>query len=360
MKLLRAAQATITELPSGELPEWIQLLPAGKCKTRDGRAPWINKDPEKIVRAFQSFGMELPGDFEHQSMAGKEKTGPVGASGWIDKMEVRGAGEIWGRVKWTEQSADLIAKREYRYISPVFDYDPNTREIVNLVSFALTNNPNLYLRAVATQEGATKMPGLKEKLVKAMNDMAENAEDEAVKESIAKCMADHFGDGEAPKKEDEGGGEAPRKPVAPQEELTAKPAENARQSAAVDLSKYVPMSQFNALSDKVTAQENEMKGALIDAAVAEGRITSGPAREDYAQMSQHLTRAELKAKLDRLPKVFAGNTSRTAPPVITPEVAAQTLTDSELAMCSAFGRSPVEYATLKLANEKETAAKRGH
>ena len=356
MKLLRAAQATISELPSGELPEWIQLLPAGKCKTRDGRAPWINKDPEKIIRAFQSFGMELPGDFEHQSMAGKEKTGPVGASGWIDKMEVRGGGEIWGRVKWTEQSADLIAKREYRYISPVFDYDPNTREIVNLVSFALTNNPNLYLRAVATQEGATKMPGLKEKLVKAMNEMAENAEDEAVKESVAKCLAEHFGDGEKP--EEEEGGEAPRKPVAPQqEEMTAA---NARQPAAVDLSKYVPKSQFNALSAQVTAQENEMKGALIDAAVSEGRITSGPAREDYAQMSQHLTRAELKAKLDRLPKVFAGGSARTAPPVITPEVAAQTLTADERAMCAAFGRSELEYATLKLANEKDLTAKRGH
>lgn len=357
MKLLRASQAVCTELPQDELPEWIQLLPAGICKTRDGREPWNNKNPEKILKAFQAFAMDLPGDYEHQSMAGKEKTGPVGASGWIDKMEVRGAGEIWGRVKWTEQAAELISTRKYRYISPVFDYDKNTREIMNLVSFALTNNPNLLLRAVATQEGAPKMPGLKEKLVKAMNDMAENAEDEAVKESIAKCMADHFGDGEKP--EEEEGGEAPRKPVAPQqEEMTAA---NARQSAAVDLSKYVPMSQFNALSAQVTAQEDEMKGALIDAAVVEGRITSGPAREDYAQMSQHLTRAELKAKLDRLPKVFADRGARqTVAPTITPEVAAQSLSADELAMCSAFGRSPVEYATLKLANEKETAAKRGH
>lgn len=360
MKLLRAAQAIVTEISAGEIPDWIQLLPGkGRVDTRDGRdggKPYWNKNPEKIVSAFASFKMPLPGDYEHQSMSASDKIGGVGASGWIEKMEVRGNGEIWGQVKWTAQAADMISKREYRFISPVFDYDRNSREIIQLVSFALTNNPNLYLRAAAAQEGETHMPGLKEKLMKAMNDMAEMADDdEAVKKVIDDCMTAYNKEAHP----EPGGDEAPRAaPVPPAKQQEEMAAANARQAGSVDLSQYVPQAQYKALEEIVLRHEEEKLASILDAAVADGRIPPA-AKAGYAAMAKSVP-DEFKKTVAGLPKVFADRalTNRTAA-VITPEVAAQTLTDNELAMCTAFGRSPVEYATLKLADEKEKAANRG-
>jgi phage I-like protein len=154
------------ELPEG-LPEWIQLLPAGDIATRDGRGPYRNTDPARVLEEFLAYGMPIAVDYEHQSLEAEEKTSPTPAAGWIHELEIR-EGEIWGRVEWTERAAGMIAAKEYRYISPVFEYVPKTGEIMRLVSAGLTNRPNLYLRAVA-REGGKRMQELIERLCYMIN-----------------------------------------------------------------------------------------------------------------------------------------------------------------------------------------------
>lgn len=362
MKTLRASQALVSELPSGELPEWIQLLPGrGRVETRDGRGPYFNNKPEALLKAFAAFKMPLPGDYEHQSMSAAEKSGPVGASGWIEKLEMRHDGEIWGNVKWTAQASDLISKREYRFISPVFDYNEKTGDIVQLVSFALTNNPNLFLRAAASQQGAT-MPGFIEKIKKAAENTDEAAAYKACKAEMAACAAEHPEYDE----EDEGGGEAPRTaspaPVAAQDEMAAQSrAAAATQAGAVNLADYVPMSMYKALSDKANAAEQQKLDDILEQACIDGRIVGDGPRRAFASMAKADPEG-FKSTVAGLPKVFSSHSTTTASaPELTPEAAAKSLTAEERKVARAFHRTDLEYATLKLNNQKEAkdAAERG-
>ncbi|MEW6648159.1 MAG: phage protease [Pseudomonadota bacterium] len=132
----------------GEVPDWIHMVPAGTFSGRDGRGPYLNDQPDKVLEAFGAFGMDLPLDYEHQSLSAAEKVGPVPASGWGKELQSRD-GHIWGRVEWTARAKEAIANKEVRYFSPVFIYEKKTGRIQALVGGGLTNNPNLYLQAVA-------------------------------------------------------------------------------------------------------------------------------------------------------------------------------------------------------------------
>lgn len=132
-------------------PGWIQLLPAGPDVIgRDGRA-WRLSDPAAIVAAFQRRGIPLPVDWEHAT----EHRAPSGleapAAGWVSALDVR-QGAIWGNVEWTDRAAAQIRAREYRYLSPVFQFEKSTGEIRALVSAGLTNSPNLRMVALNQDE----------------------------------------------------------------------------------------------------------------------------------------------------------------------------------------------------------------
>jgi len=139
-------------LPPGSAPDWVHLFPGdGEVKGRDGRA-WQLIDPAALVLAFQSAGIDLPVDYEHQNDTPEAKlNGPVPAAGWIKELCADDGG-VWGRVEWTATAADMIGRKEYRYLSPSFLYHPETRQIVRLKGAGLVHNPNLHLTALASQE----------------------------------------------------------------------------------------------------------------------------------------------------------------------------------------------------------------
>ena len=141
-------------LPPGHAPEWVHLFPGdGEVKGRDGRA-WQLLDPAALVLAFQSAGIDLPVDYEHQNDTPEAKlNGPVPAAGWIKELRADDGG-VWGRVEWTATAAELIGRKEYRYLSPSFLFHPQTRQIVRLKGAGLVHNPNLHLTALASQEDA--------------------------------------------------------------------------------------------------------------------------------------------------------------------------------------------------------------
>lgn len=145
---LNAAVVSVTLDTGGKPPpQWIQLLPAGpNIQGADGRA-WTLKEPASLVAAFQQRLTPLVIDWEHAS----EHRAPQGldapAAGWIHQLDVRD-GQIWGRAEWTARAASQIQGKEYRYLSPVFSYRKDSREIVALTSAGLTNQPNLPLTAL--------------------------------------------------------------------------------------------------------------------------------------------------------------------------------------------------------------------
>jgi phage I-like protein len=132
-------------------PEWIELLPAGVFFGRDGRGPFRLDDAAGVIDATAALGMNagLPIDYDHATDLAAPEGRPAPAAGWIRELKVRGE-SLWGRVEWTARAAASIVAREYRYVSPVFQYDPKDGRVTRLLRAGLTNNPNLHLTAIAS------------------------------------------------------------------------------------------------------------------------------------------------------------------------------------------------------------------
>jgi phage I-like protein len=129
----------------GKLPESIQLLPAGPLvNTRDGRK-FVVTSLENVIAASS---LDLLVDWEHASEVG----GSTEAAGWITGLELsdgtmKPAG-LWGSVTFTPEGARDVATKAYRFLSPVLLLDPETRDVQQVVSAALTNRPALHMAAL--------------------------------------------------------------------------------------------------------------------------------------------------------------------------------------------------------------------
>ena len=138
--------ATVSD---GKAPEWVELIPPGPNVTgRDGRQWLFDEQAGMLVQSsFHGRAIDLPIDWEHatQHRASKGESAP--AAGWIKQLELRD-GALWGLVDWTPRASEQVINREYRFLSPVFDFDPDTTRIARLVSAGLTNKPNFLLTAL--------------------------------------------------------------------------------------------------------------------------------------------------------------------------------------------------------------------
>jgi len=137
----------------GTPPEWVQLLPAGPTIAgRDGRS-WLfdAQASNAVLSTFNARSDELPIDWEHASQHRAPNGEEAPAAGWIKELAIR-AGSLWGRVAWNARAAAQITAREYRFLSPVFDFNPDSGRIARLVCAGLTNFPNLAMTALNRQQ----------------------------------------------------------------------------------------------------------------------------------------------------------------------------------------------------------------
>jgi len=128
----------------------VHRLPAGKhIKARDGREYRL-LDPGAIILDFEERAVDLPIDYEHQTMRAKAgDKGPVPAAGWIKELRQEASG-LWGRVDWTATARELIARKEYRVLSPTFYYIA-AGQVVRLSGAGLVHKPALHLEALAQE-----------------------------------------------------------------------------------------------------------------------------------------------------------------------------------------------------------------
>ncbi|MGY6411621.1 MAG: phage protease [Alkalilacustris sp.] len=137
-------------------PEWVHLLPLGRINAVDGRS-WLLDNPDAVIAAFEANGIDLPVDYMHQNQLPPGQGGPVPAAGWIKEIAARRDG-IWGRVEWTDRAAEMIAAKEYRFLSPVVRYDPETSSVLSLEGAGLVHTPALRLTALASRQDAQPDP----------------------------------------------------------------------------------------------------------------------------------------------------------------------------------------------------------
>ena len=136
--------------PRYQVPEWIQLVPAGPLiKGIDGRM-WVTEDMQQVVNDTR---LPIALDWEHGSVSPyMARSGAAAAR--IVELDLR-SGEIWGRCEWTAAGYDSVEKGEYLYISPVFKQEHNwdgPSILEWLLGAGLVNIPNLNTLPALNQQ----------------------------------------------------------------------------------------------------------------------------------------------------------------------------------------------------------------
>lgn len=248
--------ATVSD---GKAPEWVELIPAGPTVSgRDGRQWLFDEQGQALVlSSFTDRADELPIDWEHATQHRATKGEEAPAGGWIMQLEIRD-GALWGKVDWTPRASVQVISREYRFLSPVFDYDAVTMRIARLVSAGLTNKPNFLLTALNQEDPETPPVKLSPALL-ALLGLPETATEEEAIAAINK--------------------------------LKTAQAANAEQP---NLALFVPRADYDALSGRATnaeqalvkhqkADHDKEVDAVLTAATQAGKIV--PATLEYHRAS---------------------------------------------------------------------------
>ena len=343
-----AAVAALTVQISDRSGKCIQLLPAGRFSSVDGRPAsiaackdWMcGPDQGRAVAALaarQANPMVI--DYEHQTINTAQNGQPAPAAGWFKDLEWRdGQGLFATDVEWTPAAATAIANGEYRYISPVFEFNAQTGEVQRMRMAALTNNPGLDgMQTVAlsaffpsTQE--PQMNKLLQALLTALGLDAQASEDQAVtalNSYLAKARSD-------------------ADQVAA---LTAEKTNAALQIAALtaaagkpDPAKFVPVNVVTDLQTQIAALTAQVSGREVDeivtAALSAGKLL--PAQESWARDLGKSNLAQLRSFVESAPRIAALTATQTGgrEPLggAQPEVADATL----VAVCKQFGNKPAD------------------
>jgi len=128
-------------LPDGApVPSQFQVFPWGVVEIQGSESFVVDGEAmSQVIERFSIRGLDMVIDYEHQTEAGSRAP----AAGWIKRLEDRGKEGLWAVVEWTDRAREYLAKKEYRYFSPVFLVSKDGRRLVELLRVALTNAPRL-------------------------------------------------------------------------------------------------------------------------------------------------------------------------------------------------------------------------
>ena len=177
----------------------IKIVPKGQFAPVDGRtdtgvAHWTMTASlaQQIIAAFDAGQTDLVVDYEHATLKAAETGQQNPAAGWISKYVWDDDRGLMGEVKWTQRAKDMIDSGEYRYLSPVLEYD-TLGNVRGLHSVALTNSPALdgmALAALSRQNSINPKQETsmnKEALIKLLG-LAADADDKAIEAALAEAQ----------------------------------------------------------------------------------------------------------------------------------------------------------------------------
>ena len=320
----------------------VQLLPAGPTfRAQDGRpldvpTGWkIDAQiASKLIAQLTARVNPMLIDYEHQTLSAPTSGKPAPAAGWAKQFEWReGQGLYAVDVAWTANAAQMIAAEEYKFISPVFAYDPKTGVVERLALAALTNNPALdgmdEVTALAAARYAADldtenddMDPLLELLRKALG-LAADAKESAIQVALTAALGTHQTIADLVAERDQ-------RIVA----LTAN---------QYDQTRFVPLSvvtEANARIAELTAtMETTERTSLMTAALSDGRVLphmkAWMESQPLAALKSYLQVAQPIAALTQQQSGGNGPTGDATLPSLTPE---------QIAVCTNMGIDPKAYA----------------
>lgn len=239
---------------------WLELLPVGAVNGRDGRS-WNNHAPAIVIGNIIANGVDLPIDINHSTEIKAPRGEESPAQGWIkataENFRVEN-GMLLGKPEWNSPDDNPVTRKEYRYTSPVIDYDPNTLDVYAITSIGLTNDPNLRLAALNSRSTPTTEDATMLKDLLAALGLPENTPRETALNAIQQLKTDKA------------------------------TAANAANNPPLD--KFVPRSDYDTALNRASSAEQKLREAeaaktenaietAINAALTAGKIT--PATVDY-------------------------------------------------------------------------------
>ncbi|MDR1424188.1 MAG: phage protease [Azoarcus sp.] len=316
----------------------IQLTPAGPAfRAADGSgrpadvAAWrIDRQIAEALIAQQAAKKNaLVIDYEHQTLQAERNGQPAPAAGWFSDLEWReGAGLFATGVQWTDRAAAMIAAGEYRYISPVFEYDRRTGAVKSIRMAALTNDPGLDgLRAVALRahldslEEQNTMDEILQKLLKALA-LPDGTDTDTALTAVAALKS---------------------AAAAVQTELAAL---KATPPTAPDPAKYAPLAVITELQNEVAALRASQDKGVVDTLFRQAREAGKVISPEYEAHLRTIPVVALKGVLDGLVSMAAlkGMQSDGTHSGAGDKPGASAPSAPDLAVMKALGLSAEEYA----------------
>ena len=341
---IAAAQAALDA--EGKVRTRVQLLPFGDpFFGRDGRGPYRLADAAHAQQVIETTaaiqrGTELFIDYDHQSVLAVPKGGTAKAAGWIKQLHVEADG-IYGDVEWTAAATAALEAGEYRYISPFFRHLKDGR-VTRLVNAGLTNSPNLDLAAIASadmdadeaddDEGVTNSM----KSIASALGLAEDASEEEVLAAIKDRMEKSTAQASALASARTALG------LADDADGAAIASALVEQSAAVDLTQFVPRASYDALAKQMKDDAEKSAIAAVDQAIADGKVL--PAQRAWALALVKKDQASFHSFLAGAAPFAAGDVLNNQPENAGKFTA---LTEDEAIACEMTGMSPEDFLAAK-------------
>ena len=314
----------------------IQLTPAGVFRARDGRPQGLDgwkmdaATAGRVIARAAARKTPFVTDYEHQTLAAERNGQPAPAAGWFRTLEWReGAGLYATDVEWTAKARAHIEAGEYKYISPVFSYDGNTGEVLQMEMAALTNNPALDgMNAVAAlaHEFFTRSqePNPKDRPMKAIAVLLGLADDASEANITAAVTALKAKTGEQ------------------ETQITALKTETAAlKTQAVDPAKFVPVETVTQLQTQIATLTTRLNDTeledVVQAALSSGKLL--PAMEGWARDLGKSDLAALKAYIEKNPAIAALNGNQTGG--VEPGAQGEQLSADALKITTMMGNDPV-------------------
>lgn len=176
-----------------EAPERIKLWNAGDNPTDFGVHRWTARSVRAVMGRYEARGNPIQIDVEHNNASvAPDGSEPQGGYATL----VLEAGEPWLVFDWSAYALEQIATKQRRFLSPEYDIDKTTGEILALIRVSLVADPATHharqlarARILAnTQNGVSPMPLA---LLLAALKAAASAEDpEAAKTQIQALIAE--------------------------------------------------------------------------------------------------------------------------------------------------------------------------
>ena len=126
-------------IDNGETEVQVATIGTVIGSTPEGEPIEQNFSEEALKKIAEKQKEEILVDTDHSS---ETFNGDTSAKGWLSNLEFKEGKGLFGKIKWTDIGKKLIENRVFRWLSPSWIINADTKEPLEMTSCALTNRPS--------------------------------------------------------------------------------------------------------------------------------------------------------------------------------------------------------------------------